>query len=303
MRINLSLLELLNKHGLNESTCPSEQHQWQAFIQELSQKLDPTDGSTSIDENKENEKNRLKLVNSARMAILGEMAGGIAHEVNNPLAIIQGLSQQVVFKANTSPLTNEFVLEKIEKILQNTQRIVKIIKGLRAFARDSDNEPLQMYTAKELVEDTLNLCQERARKRNIELILPHHYPEISFECHPTQISQVLFNLISNSYDAISELPEKWIKIEVLKHPQFFEVLVTDSGNGIPIELHSKILMPFFTTKDVGQGTGLGLSTSKGLIDQHNGVLKIDTNCKNTRFVILLPYTQPKQPAFKVRHTA
>lgn len=303
MKLNLSLLELLHKHKLDELTPPTDESQWVAFLQDLNEKANLDDNQTIAEEKRELEQSRLKLINSARVTVLGEMAGGIAHEVNNPLAIIQGLSQQVHSKALSGPLENEFVIEKIDKILQHTQRIVKIVKGLRAFARDSDYEPLQSYTLKEVLEDTLNLCQERARKRNIEIIMPSNFPEISFECHPTQISQVLFNLISNAYDAVAELPEKWIQIDALKHPNFFEIFVTDSGNGIPEELRSKILMPFFTTKEVGQGTGLGLSASKGIIDQHNGVLKIDPTCANTRFVILLPYTQIKEPAFKVRHTA
>lgn len=303
MKLNLSLLELLQKHGLDDLTCPSDDQQWIAFLNDLNEKVNPDDNQTIADEKRELEQNRLKLINSARATVLGEMAGGIAHEVNNPLAIIQGLSQQVLFKIRAGQLENEFVTEKIDKILQNTQRIVKIVKGLRAFARDSDHEPLQTYVLKDAVEDTLNLCQERARKRNIDIIIPSNFPEITFECHPTQISQVLFNLISNSYDAVADLPEKWIQIDALKHPNYFEIFVTDSGHGIPEEIRSKILMPFFTTKEVGQGTGLGLSASKGIIDQHNGVLKIDPTCANTRFVILLPYTQSKQPAFRIRHTA
>ena len=107
-------------------------------------------------------------------------------------------------------------------------------------------------------------------------------------CRSTQIEQVLLNLLSNSYDAIVNTPGPWILIVVKSNGQTAEISVTDSGKGIAPEIVSKIMQPFYTTKEVGKGTGLGLSISLGIIKSHHGEFYYDQNSKNTRFVIQLP---------------
>ncbi|HEX4924120.1 MAG TPA: ATP-binding protein, partial [Bdellovibrionales bacterium] len=118
--------------------------------------------------------------------------------------------------------------------------------------------------------------------------------ELVIACRPTQISQVLLNLLNNAHDAVAEQTEKWVKLDVRDLGDSVELSVTDSGAGIPPEIQEKIMQPFFTTKQIGEGTGLGLSISKGLVDSHHGQLRLDAKSKNTRFVVLLPKTQ--QPA-------
>jgi signal transduction histidine kinase len=108
------------------------------------------------------------------------------------------------------------------------------------------------------------------------------------DCSATQITQVLINLVNNAHDAIKNLKEKWIEIAVNDSDHYVEISITDSGPGIPAGIKEKIMQPFFTTKAVGQGTGLGLSLSKSIIDSHKGFLLIDDNCPHTKFTILLP---------------
>jgi C4-dicarboxylate-specific signal transduction histidine kinase len=112
--------------------------------------------------------------------------------------------------------------------------------------------------------------------------------DIKIHCQEVPISQVLINLIGNSCDAIQGQKDKWIKISAEIKDENVFLSVTDSGNGIPALLQEKIFQPFFTTKAIGQGTGLGLSISKGIINSQNGNLTLDTQCKNTKFVIQLP---------------
>jgi signal transduction histidine kinase len=103
-----------------------------------------------------------------------------------------------------------------------------------------------------------------------------------------QIAQVLLNLIRNSCDAIERGAEKWIRIAVTRLPDSIEISVSDSGRGIPENVREKIFQPFFTTKEVGRGTGLGLSVSKGIVEAHGGTITLDTKSTHTRFVVTLP---------------
>jgi C4-dicarboxylate-specific signal transduction histidine kinase len=249
------------------------------------------------------EKTRAKVMGSVRLAVLSEMAAGVAHEVNNPLTIIQGLSHQLITKEKSKTLDPDFLIAKLEKILQSSSRISKVIQGLRAFARDTENEPFELAPVKDIVEDTMSLCLEKIRKQGINITLPEAFPEVQIECLPTQISQVILSLLNNSCDAVQNLEEKWSRLELQATTHSLEISVTDSGPGIAKEIREKILLPFFTTKEVGLGIGLGLSISKGIVEQHQGVLKLDRDSQFTRFVVLLPLLQRTEPAFRVRHTA
>lgn len=249
-----------------------------------------------ITERKELEKNleieRAKMVHTSKLAALGEMSAGIAHEINNPLAIIAANANQV--KKIASELKFDSAINHIVTIENMIKRITKIIKGLRNFARESDNDPIQKYSVAILLDDILGICSERLKVNSIELIIANHLdPDQSIECNPTQISQVLLNLISNSFDSIKEAEERWLKIEIRKVTQYIVFEIIDSGKGINPDVADKIFQPFFTTKEVGRGTGIGLSISKGLIEAHRGKIYLDINSENTKFIIELPIIQPQ----------
>ena len=215
------------------------------------------------------------------------MASGIAHEINNPLAIIQGKASQMLKRIQNNEFEKEYLLKEISKIEFNTQRINKIIKGLRTFSRQGENDPIQEFTFQSLLDDVLELCSERFKYQGVELKIQGEL-DIKIFGQPTQLAQVLLNLINNAHDAVINLTEKWISIEVSKNSYSILIKIIDSGRGIPLEIADKIMQPFFTTKEVGVGTGLGLSISKGIIDSHRGKLYLDTNGPNTCFVIELP---------------
>lgn len=242
---------------------------------------------------KEKEDLYQKLVQNSKMVVLGELSGGIAHEINNPLSILD-VNIALLTEVINAP---DFDKAKAGKIISNldntTKRISKIVSGLLHFARERSDDPLVATTFKQILDDTLALCGEKLKKRRIDFSVAPFDHGLTIECAPVQISQVLLNLISNAADAISDLPEKKITVRVNESAHFMEVLITDSGFGIEPAVADKMMQPFFTTKEVGKGTGLGLSISKGIIEKHKGFISLDRNAKNTTFVISLPKVQGK----------
>jgi len=230
---------------------------------------------------------RMQTLQNEKMATLGEMAGGIAHEINNPLSVIIGHTTNLKEKLkNNITLTTKDLLTTLEKIEETGFRIHKIIKSLRIFSRNEDNDPLEEVKLEEIINNTLALCEKKLLSKNISVTV--EIPKnLKLKAHATQISQVLLNLLSNSQDALELLQEKWIKIEANEYKREIEITVTDSGNGIHSSIQNKIMNPFFTTKEPGYGTGLGLSISASLMRRQNGELLLDHNHKNTRFILRL----------------
>lgn len=235
------------------------------------------------------ESQKEKLINNTKMAALGEMASGIAHEINNPLTIISG-SAMIVRKIIEDKDFDLKVLEKSMCKIENTaQRISKIIDGLKSISRNADNDPMDKVNIKNVISETLTLSQEKFKNEKNKLIVDYDDSDIFVLGRKSQLTQVLLNLLNNSIDALEKSTEKWTKIHVYKKDLNINVAVTDSGSGISEDVLLKLMQPFFTTKAVGKGTGLGLSISKGIIESHKGRFYYDKNCDNTRFVISIPF--------------
>ena len=231
------------------------------------------------------------LITSAKMASLGEMASGVAHEINNPLTIIQGKAAHIKRLIQNGEFDLDKINDALTKIENTTTRIAKIISGLQSFSRNSVGDPKTSFKVSQIIEESLELCKEKFENLSINLQVDCSI-DSSIDCRPSQISQVLMNLISNSMDAISTLADKWVSVEVTNQGDKVRIVVTDSGQGISKEVADKIMQPFFTTKEVGKGTGLGLSISKGIIEEHHGQFTYDASSKNTRFILELPMKQP-----------
>lgn len=231
-----------------------------------------------------------QVVNSSKMSALGEMSGGIAHEINTPLAVIKLSSDLIrkMFLGGVEKIDSGKALKLIETIDKTTIRISKIIQGLRTFSRDASQDPTQVVFVKDVIDGTISLCSARFREGQVELKVEPFRSDLSFEGREVEISQVLLNLLNNSYDAIGKLDEKWIKIQVDIKNNYIQIRVIDSGLGISSVVEEKLFQPFFTTKDIGFGTGLGLSISLGIVKKHNGNIWIDKANRNTCFVVELP---------------
>lgn len=228
-----------------------------------------------------------QLIQSAKMSALGQMAGGIAHEINNPLAIIKGYADDIEYRCRFPPLAVDDIRRNATKIAETVFRITKVIKGLRAFSRDAEMEPPQKKSLREIVEDTLSLCQEKFKSRGME-VHTQDLPDITLSCRTIQISQVLLNLFANSFDATEGQKERWVKMSGALNPAGVTLYVWDSGPGIPEANWENVFVPFFTTKKIGKGTGLGLSICKGLIEAHDGKIEIEKFENTTRFAIFFP---------------
>lgn len=240
------------------------------------------------------ESQKSQMLAAAKMSSLGEMAAGIAHEVNNPLTIINLLSTQLRERLKQGKIIeNEELIDRLTRIEKTTERIARIVNGLRTFSRDGTKDPIQIARVDTIVTDTLNLCTERFKGHSVQLTIAPIPEDVRIACRPIQISQVLLNLLNNAFDAVSTHPnERWVRLEVINHEKRVQIKITDSGQGIRPETMTRLFQPFFTTKDAGKGTGLGLSISRGIVEDHGGTIMIDPQSKNTCFTIDLPKKSP-----------
>lgn len=236
------------------------------------------------------EQQRGMLVHSSKMSSLGEMASGIAHEINNPLAIIYGKAHLLRLMAEQGSLEPGAVEQLTGQIEKTAMRISKIVRSLRSFARDAEADPLERVPLKQIVEETLELCQERFLSRKVSLKVDQIPENLDVLCRSVAISQVLLNLLNNAFDAVDsgQNASPWISLTAQEDQDQVVISVGDNGPGIPESIKDRILEPFFTTKEVGKGTGLGLSVANAILSQHQGKLWIDSCGGPTCFKFSLP---------------
>lgn len=229
-----------------------------------------------------------RLVAASRLITLGELSVDVMHEINSPLTVIRFLNEQIVEQAKDVPEKGEVILEKAVQIEKAFEHISKILKGVKLASRASGADSMEPVSLSEVVGDTARLFKDRLEKMKVgfEVIAPKGDSKI--KCRPAQISQVLINLIGNACDAVEALSEKWIRVEVREYKNYFQMSVTDSGRGIPDDSRERIFEPFFSTKGVGKGTGIGLSLSRKIVESHHGRFFLDRSSPNTCFVVKLP---------------
>jgi signal transduction histidine kinase len=234
------------------------------------------------------EQEKAKAVANAKMASLGEMASGVAHEINNPLTIILNRANQLKARLSNEQFDKEWAAQELVKIENTVERIAKIIRGLRAFSRNSDSDPMISCEFNSILDETLELCREKFKRFGITFSIRGFQTPVTLNCRPSQIAQVLLNLFNNSFDAIVNSQDPWIELHIFLNKETICLRVTDSGFGIPTQIADRMMDPFFSTKEVGRGTGLGLSISRGIIEEHGGRIWLDRENPHTSFVIELP---------------
>jgi C4-dicarboxylate-specific signal transduction histidine kinase len=249
------------------------------------------------------EQHKIQALHAEKLAILGEMAAGLAHEINNPLAIIQGQAHRLKLQARRHTLSMEGVESSVACIDATVARIVKIIQGLRAFARDDGQAELQMVRVQQIIDDALMFCESRIKNHGFHLRVTPFPADLSMICRPIPITQVLLQLLNNAFDAcrMQDGGQPWIEIQVGQEADTITLRVVDSGPGIPRELVEKIMLPFFTTKEIGKGSGLGLSIAKGIAESHRGAFFFDQSAPHTTFVLQLPLAQAAAAPFDRPH--
>lgn len=229
-----------------------------------------------------------QLMRVNKLSALGEMAAGIAHEINTPLNAILGNTELLEMMAENGTLSAPEVLECSRKIEATIGSISHIITGLRHLARLETSIGFAKHDLCELVRDTVQVCQLNLRNHGVQVHFDLPRAVVEVDCNPVQLSQVLINLINNSIDAVDALEDRWIKISLSEGKTKVELSVTDSGDGIDPTVAEKIMSPFFTTKGSGKGTGMGLSISQSIVGIHSGKLYLDEDKPNTTFVLQLP---------------
>lgn len=232
-----------------------------------------------------------QLIQSSKLSSLGEMSAGIAHEVNNPLAIIMG-KIAIFKKVKNSPNGFEDRLEAMEKA---AFRIQKIVSGLKKFSRTSDGHVHKTELISQILTEVTTITNIRASHFSVPVEISGD-ANLSIECDSLEIEQVLVNLINNAVDAVKATENPWVKVNYFRSGDKAIIQVIDSGKGITPAIENKLFEPFYTTKPVGEGTGLGLSITKGILDLHKASIRINRNFKNTCFEIQFPVIEPQQRA-------
>jgi len=231
-----------------------------------------------------------QLVQAGKLATLGELTTGVAHELNNPLnniGLFIGNAIDLIALGMADP-NPERILQELHSAMQQISKATEIISHLRTFGRATSvsREPVNIT---QVISRALSLVQEQLRLRQIEvkLLLPEE--EVSIMGNPIQLEQVFINLLTNARDALAYATRKIITIGCATQANMVEIRFCDTGPGIPVGLEQRIFDPFFTTKEVGAGTGLGLSITYGIIKEHQGTIVVE-NCpdEGALFSIQLP---------------
>ena len=227
-------------------------------------------------------KTQERLIQAGKLAAVGQLAGGVAHEINNPMAVILGLSQVILDQISKDsplwPLTKQIESEVI--------RCKHLIQDLIVFSRTTKRAK-EKVNLNEIVEEVVDLVQYQARLADIRIIKDLE-TDVTIFGDKDGLQKVITNLIINAEDAITDGGE--ITVRVWKNDKNAFLFVQDTGSGISEETLARIFEPFFTTKDVGKGTGLGLSLIHGIVEDHNGDINVDTEVgKGTCFMISFPF--------------
>lgn len=261
-------------------------------------------------------KTQAQLIDSEKMASLGQLTAGVAHEINNPINFVSGnvlplrrdikdilevlekydqITESLKLgkdfqevEALKKEIDFDFVLTEIDNLLngigEGASRTAEIVKGLRNFSRMDEHE-LKLANINQGIDSTLLILHNKIKNR-IEIIKDYgDFPDVM--CHPGQLNQVFMNLLNNAQEAIKGEGKIWIKTR--KEKDRVIISIRDSGKGIPAKSKKKIFDPFFTTKDVGKGTGLGLSISFGIVEKHNGSITVNSESgKGSEFIVTIP---------------
>jgi signal transduction histidine kinase/CheY-like chemotaxis protein len=244
--------------------------------------------------NRELETQREALFQAEKIAAMGQLLAGVSHELNNPLSTIVGYTQLLLMRVGAGPMA-----EHLEKIAKSAERCTRIVTNFRALARQHPPER-QLAQLNQLVDEAVELLAYPLRIDNVEVVrrLAPDLPQLWADPH--QIQQVIVNVLTNAHQALRGVSTRRRLVLTTRYERATDRIVlevADSGPGVAAAVRGRIFDPFFTTKAPGQGTGLGLSLCRGIVDAHEGVLRLEsTPGGGATFVIELPSGAPAETA-------
>lgn len=259
--VNLLADEVQFKQKLEENR--------RADLEEAQKKLEATLGELRTTQD--------QLVQSAKLAALGELAAGLAHEINNPLTVIQGYFEKIELTlTEQSKMNPQTTRDALDKISRNIARIVELIKTVKDFSRQRQVQ-FEKVNLVALMDASLNLLEQPLYLRGIAVHRKYESSQIFVKGDSVRLEQVFINILSNAIDAIEATGNGAgnMEIVVMKDGEFVKVEVKDDGVGIDPEVKEHVFDPFFTTKEVGRGTGLGLSISHRIVKDHHGIIDLN----------------------------
>lgn len=224
------------------------------------------------------------LVNKARLQTIGELAGGVCHQINNPLAIIVGRSMILRSQIKDKLPGDSELLKELDVIDQTSQRVSGILKALRMYAKDFGNA-ITEHSFNEIVDNALTLIKGKLNSEKITLNYERG-EEVRARMNKNQIAQVVLDLLNNSVEAMEGVETKEISVSVSTDDKCIHLLISDNGRGVRVEDSQKIFEPFYSTKS--RHFGVGLSNAKNFMNQHKGKIQIISPKNPTQFQISLP---------------
>jgi len=251
------------------------------LVQELENKMEDLKGAYA-----ELEKMKDELAQAEKLRAIGELAAGVAHELNNPLTTIIGLADLLIEDGDPSAER----MQDFSSIKSQADRCRKIIVNLLHFARKQRFE-MRQASVNEIMENTLELVKYELQSSGIEMVKELDQAVPTTRLDPNRIQQVFLNLVTNARDALAGRERPKLVVRSSYAGDLIRVSVSDNGSGIPEKVLQRIFDPFFTTKDVGKGTGLGLSISFGIVKDHGGAIRAESReGEGTAFTVELPVT-------------
>ena len=244
-------------------------------------------------DNTEVRRSQQQLTHGAKMATLGEMATGLAHEINQPLNVMRMAIVNVLKRLSNGDVQIDYLQEKLTRIDAQIQRAARVVDHMRVFGRRSEIDE-QVFNPTQSLEGPLALLGDGLRGHGIEIRSEDLPSDVQVRGHADQLEQVLINLLVNARDALLSKQESdrefkpWIALGAVREGGRIRLWVQDNGGGIDPRLLERVFEPFFTTKPVGVGTGLGLSVSYGIIDNMGGRLSVSNSEHGARFCVELP---------------
>ena len=239
---------------------------------------------------------RLKFQESAlqaaKAAALGQMAGGVAHEINNPLAILSMRVQRLLgFNAEKRPVDGAALDEELQKMLKTIERVSHIVGALQSLTVDGRTSKAEVLKISEAVDSVLLMARKSLEEKNVRIKLLPSTLEGVVTCPRPDFTQIVYNLLQNARDASVQAGTDEIRISSVVRDGSIRLTIEDDGQGVQPEMTEKIFDPFFSTKPVGQGIGNGLAIARALAAGINGKVEIESLSKPTRFALIIPQSR------------